>query len=88
MTVTDAAGSAGTATFSWSVRLAIIIPDPGTVRTTAGHALNVRLSYSDAAGRADRVTLFAPACRAAHLRAGPGDDLRLGQPARDLSGDD
>ena len=59
VTVTDAAGSAGTATFSWSVRLAIIIPDPGTVRTTAGHALNVRLSYSDAAGRADRVTLFA-----------------------------
>ena len=64
VTATDGAGSAGTAAFPWSVQLAIIIPDPGTVRTTAGHALNVRLSYGDAVGRADRVTLSAAACRA------------------------
>jgi hypothetical protein len=59
VTATDGAGSAGFATFSWSVQLAIIIPDPGTVRTTAGHALNVRLSFTDAAGRGDHVTLSA-----------------------------
>jgi hypothetical protein len=59
VTATDGAGSAGSATFGWSVQLAIIIPDPGTVRTTAGHALNVRFSYSDAAGRTDHVTLSA-----------------------------
>ncbi len=59
VTATDGAGSAGSATFAWSVQLAIIIPDPGTVRTTAGHALNVRLSFTDAAGRGDHVTLSA-----------------------------
>jgi len=59
VTATDGAGSAGSAAFGWSVQLAIIIPDPGTVRTTAGHALNVRFSYSDAAGRTDHVTLSA-----------------------------
>ena len=59
VTATDGAGSAGTATAGWSVQLAIIIPDPGTVRTTAGQALNVRLSFTDAAGRPDHVTLSA-----------------------------
>jgi hypothetical protein len=59
VTATDGAGSVGTAAFGWSVQLAIIIPDPGTVRTTAGQALNVRLSFSDAIGRLDHVTLSA-----------------------------
>jgi Ricin-type beta-trefoil lectin domain/Putative Ig domain len=59
VTATDGAGSAGFVTFSWTVQLAITIPDPGTVRTTAGHALNVRLSFTDAAGRGDRVSLSA-----------------------------
>jgi hypothetical protein len=59
VTATDGAGSAGTATAGWSVQLAIIIPDPGTVRATAGQALNVRLSFTDAAGRPDHVTLSA-----------------------------
>jgi Ricin-type beta-trefoil lectin domain/Putative Ig domain len=59
VTATDGAGSAASATFPWTVQLAIIIPDPGTVRTTAGHALNVRLSFTDAIGRSDRVALSA-----------------------------
>ena len=59
VTATDGAGSAGTAAFPWSAQLAIIIPDPGPVRATAGHALNVRLSFTDAIGRLDRVTLSA-----------------------------
>ncbi len=59
VTATDRAGSAGSVTFPWSVQLAIIIPDPGTVRATAGHALTLRLSHTDAAGPADHVTLSA-----------------------------
>ena len=59
VTATDGAGSAGTATMPWSVQLAIIIPDPGTVQTTAGHALNVPLSFTEQAGGRDRVTLSA-----------------------------
>lgn len=59
VTATDGAGSVGTATFPWSAQLAIIIPDPGTVRATAGHALNVRLSFTDAIGGLDHVTLSA-----------------------------
>jgi hypothetical protein len=59
VTATDGAGSAGTATLSWSVQLAITIPDPGIVKTTAGQTLNVRLSFADAAGKLDHVTLSA-----------------------------
>jgi Ricin-type beta-trefoil lectin domain/Putative Ig domain len=59
VTATDRAGSVGTATAAWSVQLAIIIPDPGIVRTIAGQTLNVRLSFTDALGGVDRVTLSA-----------------------------
>jgi Ricin-type beta-trefoil lectin domain/Putative Ig domain len=59
VTATDTTGSAGSAFIRWAVGWAITIPDPGTVTTTAGYAVNVALSYTNKAGSRDRVTLWA-----------------------------
>lgn len=59
VTATDGAGSAGTASFAWKVSLPIIIPDPGTVQNSAGQTLTVPLSFTDAIGPLDHVTLAA-----------------------------
>ena len=59
VTATDGTGSFGTALIKWSVGYAIIIPNPGKVTTTAGHAVNVPISYTDAFGKGTRVTLSA-----------------------------
>ena len=59
VTAADGMGSFGTRQIKWSVGYAIIIPDPGTVTTKVGQAVNVPIKYTDAFGAGTRVTLSA-----------------------------
>jgi hypothetical protein len=59
VTATDASGATGSASIRWAVGWAITIPDPGKVTTAAGLAVNVLITYTNAAGARDRVTLWA-----------------------------
>ena len=49
VTVTDGTGSSGTASFTWTVGVAITIARLGTVPVTAGVALTLPVGYTDAA---------------------------------------
>ncbi len=59
VTATDALGATGSASIRWAVGWAITIPDPGKVTTAVGQAVNVWITYTNAAGARDRVTLWA-----------------------------
>jgi Ricin-type beta-trefoil lectin domain/Putative Ig domain len=59
VTATDSAGAAGSATIRWAVGFAVTMPDPGPVTTTAGQAVYVPLTYTDALGKRDHVTFWA-----------------------------
>ena len=59
VTATDTLGVTGSASIRWAVGWAITIPDPGKVTTAVGQAVNVWITYTNAAGARDRVTLWA-----------------------------
>jgi len=56
---TDSAGATNSAAIRWAVGWAVTMPNPGHVTTTAGQAVYVPLTYTDALGKRDHVTFWA-----------------------------